>query len=73
MHLALSLRVFKESEPRRASIDDPCQTVNARGHADGNQGDWRLVADEGESVGSPPLSLLLSEPIDSPILRDVKR
>lgn len=44
-------------EGETLSIDSPMPSIIARGHADGNQGDWRLVAEEGELVSSSPLSL----------------
>lgn len=52
-----------------SSIEAPMPSIIARGHADGNQGDWRLVAELGEVIGRPPPELLLIEPRDSPILK----
>lgn len=63
MHL--EARAFKEV--LKVCVDLPSPSVIARGHADGNQGDWQLVAGAGEVVGGPPPDLLRDEPPDSPI------
>ncbi len=70
--MSLEAIAFRETLTR--GVDEPSPTVIRRGHADGSQGCWVVVAGSGERVGRPPPpDLLEREPADSPVFDGIKR